>query len=143
MKFIKRSQLTPDFPMSNRFAVLSDDRITTNTRVAMEMPSGGNNDRPGIYINGQVRYSTQLHEFEVYNGDGAGLGWEVMRTVRPAPITLCSLGVGDYAKVQFGPLRYKSGESYDPRFIDRPENVMVYVENVYQLPNSNVDYFNA
>jgi len=139
MKFIKKSPITLDSPMADRFSVLPDDRIVTTTKVSMQMPVGGDTERPGIYSDGQVRYSTTLDDFEVYNGNGQGLGWEVVRTVRPAPITLCPLGVGDYVKVEFGPLLYKTGEPYDPRFIDRPENVMVYVENVWQIPKTNYE----
>ena len=135
MKFIKRLPLDSNNVQSDRFAVLADDRITTNTKVALELPSGLSQERPGAYTNGQIRYNTSLHEFEVYNGTTPGTGWERVRTVRPAPITVQQIGVGDYAITQFGPLRYTTGEPYTN--YQKPENIFVYVENVFQIPNEN------
>jgi hypothetical protein len=48
-----------------------------------------------------VRYNADLTEAEMYNGLGAGLGWEVIRTVRPAPITVQTLGPGNYATFDY------------------------------------------
>ena len=74
-------------------------------------------------------------EFEVYNGSTPGTGWEKIRTVRPAPITVQNLGDGDYAKTVFGPLKYASGENYTN--YTNPQNIFVYIENVFQIPATN------
>lgn len=136
MRFVKRTPITQYDPMSNRFAVLADDRIVTNTKISMEVPKGNQTtERPIVNVSGQVRYNTDIHEFEVYNGTSPGTGWEKVRTVRPAPITFQDLGIGDYAKVLFGPLKWESGEDYTN--YTSPQNIFVYVENVFQLPTLN------
>jgi hypothetical protein len=135
MKFIKRLPLDYKAPMSDRFAVLDNDRIVTNTKVAMEIPRGDNFTRPGIYVNGQLRYNEILGEIEAYNGVGPALGWEVVRTVRPAPITQKTYGPGDYGTFDFGPLRYSDGSLYTN--YTSPQNILVFIENVFQIANTN------
>jgi len=135
MKFIKRLPLDNNNVMSNRWAVLADDRIVTDTDVGLKLPVGDDGTRPKINENGTIRYSTTLNEYEVYNGTSPGKGWEKVRTVRPAPITVQNLGDGDYAKTVFGPLNYSTGESYT-NYSD-PQNIFVFVENVYQIPGLN------
>ena len=135
MKFYKRLPLDSNNVTSNRFAVLKNNRIVTDTKVGMEMPRGADQDRPDININGTVRYNTDSSELEVYNGSSPGTGWENIRTVRPAPITVQNLGDGDYVQTVFGPLKYKSGENYQS--FDTPENIFVLVENVFQIPVVN------
>jgi hypothetical protein len=135
MKYIKKSPIVRNNPMDDRFSVLYDDRIVTNSKVSMEVPSGNNATRPSIYANGQIRWNSDLAEFEVYNGNSPGLGWEVVRTVRPAPITLQNLGIGDYVKTDFGPLQWSTGEDY--KNFTNPQNIFVFIENVFQIPLVN------
>lgn len=133
MKFIKRLPLARTDPMSDKFAVLVDDRIITNTKVSISMPVGSDLDRPSIYLNGQVRFNTSINELETYNN--VHLGWENIRTVRPAPITQQSLGPGDYTETDFGPLRYSTGEYYTN--YTSPQNIFVFIENVFQISTTN------
>jgi hypothetical protein len=135
MKFIKRLPLDNNDPMSDRFAVLADDRIVTNTKVALQLPKGTDLNRPAINVNGQIRYNETINEFEVYNGTSPGTGWEKVRTVRPAPIYVQQLGNGDYTKTDFGPLRWGTGENYTN--FTNPQNIFVYIENVFQIPVVN------
>jgi hypothetical protein len=136
MKFVKRLALNRYDQMSDRFAVLADDRIVTTSKKSLQFPAGDQGaDRPIINVNGYARYNNDLNEFEVYNGGSPGTGWEKIRTVRMAPITVQKLGPGDYVNKVFGPLKYKSGENY--KDYTHPENIFVYVENVFQLPITN------
>jgi len=136
MKFVKRLALNRYDQMSNRFAVLADNRIVTDTKVALQLPSGDQgNDRPIVNVDGYVRYKIDINEAEIYNGTSPGTGWEKIRTVRPAPITVQKLGPGDYVNRVFGPLKYASGANYTD--YTYPQNIFVYVENVFQLPTTN------
>lgn len=125
MKFIKRLALDRKKQSSNRFAVEADDRIETTSKVSLQLPRGAQADRASP-INGQIRYSTTLNEIESYV-DGQ---WEIVRTVRQANITPQNLGVGNYVNTLFGPLSYDVDTA-------KPQNVMVYVDNVYQIPTTN------
>lgn len=135
MKFYKRAALTPKDPQSNKFAVESNGQLVTTTKVSMQMPAGAITDRPNTFVDGQIRYSTTLNEYEVYNSSGDGTGWEIMRTVRPANITVQTVGSGDYVTTTFGPLQYTTVTNYTNYL--KPQNIMVYVENVYQIPYTN------
>ena len=135
MKYVKKASIVRNDPITNRFAILENGRIVTTTKVAMEIPRGDDSTRPGLYVDGMVRYNADLTEAEMYNGQGAGLGWEVVRTVRPAPITVQTLGPGNYATFDFGPLQYSSGEFYTD--FTHPQNIFVFIENVWQIPTTN------
>jgi hypothetical protein len=125
MKFIKRLALDRKNQTSNRFVVQADDQIVTTSKKSIQLPKGLTSDRAGP-INGQIRYSTTFNEIEAYvNGS-----WETVRTVRQGTITPQTLGVGNYVNSLFGPLTYDVNTS-------KPQNVMVYVDNVYQLPTTN------
>jgi hypothetical protein len=129
MRFIKRLVLNKKDPVSNTFAVEADGRIRTTTVRSLQLPSGTTGQRP-TPVDGMIRYNTTLHDSEIYNIDGAGTGWERIKTNRQATITPQNLGVGNYVNTVFGPLAY----DVDPT---KPQNVMVFVDNVYQIPTTN------
>ena len=129
MKFVKRLPLDGNNVTSNRFAVEANDTIVTTSKKSLQLPSGSTADRPSP-VNGQVRYSTTLNDSEIYNIAGSGTGWEKVRTNRQQTITPQNLGVGNYINTLFGPLVYDVSTS-------KPENVFVFVDNVYQIPTTN------
>jgi hypothetical protein len=135
MKFYKRLPLDSKNIQSNTFAVESDGQIVTDTKVSLQVPVGTNGDRPVTFKDGQIRYSSTLNEYEIYNGSGDGQGWEIIRTIRPAKISVNDLGFGDYEKTVFGPLQYSTGELYEN--FQNPQNILVFVENVFQIPGVN------
>lgn len=128
MRFYKR-QTASVKPQDTTFAVEADGRIVTKTKVGMQVPSGPQTDRYTVPKNGTIRYNQDVGvggELEAYiNGQ-----WEVIKTNRQAIVTRQTFDNGDYADTIFGPLAYDIN-------IDRPENVMVYVDNVYQIPGVN------
>ena len=126
MKFVKKLPINRSDPMSNRFSVLADDRIVTSTKVSLSMPVGTNADRPTVYLDGQIRFNSITNDLETYNA--SNLGWELIRTVRPAPITQQTLGPGDYTGTDFGPLRYDSGEYYVD--YNNPQNIFVFIQDI-------------
>lgn len=128
MRFYRR-QTSSVKPQDTSFAVEADGRIVTKTTVGMEMPSGEQTDRYATPKNGTIRYNQTVGlggELEAYiNGQ-----WEIIKTNRQATVTRQTFDNGDYADTIFGPLAYNVD-------ISKPENVMVYVDNVYQLPGVN------
>jgi len=129
MKFYKRTPVDQHNPMSNTWAVNVDGTIVTTSAVSMELPSGVTTQRPSAVVDGQVRYNQTLSEAE---GHINGV-WERFRTVRPAPITVQNLGSGNYLNTFFGPLN----PDWEPSYAKGDANVMVYVDNVYQIPGLN------
>lgn len=135
MKYIKRLALNRKNQQDNRFAVEADDRIVTTSRVSLQLPAGSTSDRP-TGVDGMVRYNSTTHEGEIYNVErytalnGNTSGWEKIKTNRQGTITPQNLGVGNYINTLFGPLAYDISTS-------KPQNVMVFVDNVYQIPGTN------
>lgn len=129
MKFYKRLSLNNSAPIDNRWAVQSDGRIDTNTVASLQVPAGTKEERPDIGVNGMLRYNKDIGaggEFEAYI-DGE---WTLFRNGRQNAITQQTFTNSNYQNTIFGPL------SYDIN-IGNPQNVMVYIDNVYQIPATN------
>lgn len=129
MKFYRRQNTDKLDPMSSRWAIEADGRIVTDSTNSMETPSGTAAQRPVPPVNGTIRYNEDIGtggELELYvNGQ-----WEIVKTNRHATVTQQMFENGDYQDTIFGPLAY----DIDPT---KPENLTVYVENVWQIPNVN------
>jgi len=136
MKYTKRLALNRFNPSSNVFAVEIDGTIVTTSDKALELPNGTTGQRPLTPVNGEIRYNNTLNDGELYNIDGNGTGWERIKTNRQTTITPQSLGSGNYQDTIFGPL------SYDVS-ISKPQNVLVFVDNVYQIPTTNYTLVNG
>lgn len=131
MKFVKRLNLDSQFPKDGTLAVEVDGRIVTDSTASLQVPAGNTSQRVQTYQNGMLRYNTDLNEFEAYvNGT-----WEILRTRRQANISFQNLGTGDYVSTVFGPLSYRQNPN-------KPENILIFVENVYQIPTVNYTLVN-
>jgi len=131
MRFIKRLNLDSQNPMDKSWAIELDGRIVTDTDASIQIPAGDTTKRVEAFQNGQLRYNTDYQEFEGYiNGQ-----WEFLRTRRQGNIQFQTVGTGNYINSIYGPLSYRQNAS-------KPENVFVFVENVYQVPTVNYTLVN-
>ena len=130
MKFYKRLSIDSKDPMNNSLAVEVDGRIVTVTTNSIQIPVGTTAQRPSVLNNGELRYNTSIGssggELEAYVGGK----WEVIKTVRQSDISQQIFYNANYANTIFGPLSYNVS-------ITKPQNVVVYVENVPQIANLN------
>lgn len=160
MKFLKQSQLNYRNLKDQSVAVvldgpLADPRIVLDNTNSLQLPSGTTAERPSgsiIGINGLIRYNESTDEIEVRS---AGV-WKRLAYKEPGNIEVQfgpntggaewvgnSFDGGVTGEIYFGPLYYSdvTGSSLYPAqgFIDdtKPQNIVVYVENVPQLPNEN------
>jgi hypothetical protein len=134
MRYVKR-QTTNSRGVIGRGIYVSavDKEVILDTTNVMLIPKGTTEQRPQFPNNGHLRYNTSAEEFEMYQDNA----WRKLRFKEPnrnPGIVVQTLGVGNAVKTVFGPL-----DSQDP---DYPipaaaQNVLVFVENVYQLPNTN------
>jgi 3D (Asp-Asp-Asp) domain-containing protein len=128
-KFYKRQNMDYTNPRTNKLAVEITGEIVTDTSAGMQTPRGDAASRIENPVNGTIRYNTEIGpggELEAYiNGT-----WEIIKTNRQAIVTQQEFDNGDYQDTIFGPLAYNID-------IDKPQNLVVYVENVYQLPEIN------
>lgn len=113
-----------------------DNQVIVDTTNVMLVAKGTTSQRPTSPTNGHLRYNTTLSELEVYSA-GA---WRSLGYKEPyyAGITVQALGIGDDSTIYFGPL-----DSQDPNenytAPAAAANILVFVENVYQIPYTNYD----
>ena len=135
MKFYKRKAIDSHNPQDDSFAVEADGRLISDSTQSFKLPGGTIAQRPTDTTYGQIRNNTQLFDLETR----VRPVWERIRTVRPARITVQNLGSGNYYSNIFGPLNPSYGTSYLSSAGGGAPNVMVYVDNVYQIPYTNYD----
>lgn len=134
MRYVKR-QTTNSRGIIGRGVYVSavDKEVILDSTNVMLVPKGNTEQRPQFPKNAHLRYNTDAEEFEMYQDDA----WRKLRFKEPnrnPGIVVQTLGLGDAVKTIFGPL-----DSQDPDFPipAAAQNVLVFVENVYQLPNTN------
>lgn len=130
MRYVKRQN-------TNRAAVNGKGVIyDVNGQVVMDstdmmlVPKGTDADATTSYTEGHIRYNTDSNEFECYQNGAL----RKMRFKEPTTITQQNLGNGDATETVFGPLA--SGDSDYP-VPAAAQNVLVLVENVFQLATTN------
>jgi len=142
MRFIKHQNTNLRNVYGKGVKYDTDDQVFMDSNNSVLIPKGTTADRPAnapTVNGGHMRYNTTV------DGDGNEIGYEVyydgawrrLRFAEPSPaagIHMQTLGYGDQIETFFGPL-----DSTDP---DYPvpvaaENILVFVENVYQLPYTN------
>lgn len=132
MKYYKRISADPNKVKSNRLAVEQNELAIIDTNGSLRLPRGDDLQQPADTTTGQIRQNTIIEDFEAL----VRATWERVRMVRPANITVQNLGSGNYASTIFGPLN----PDYQPCYDKGPENIHVYVDNVYQIPGTNYGY---
>jgi hypothetical protein len=134
MRYLRQQILNRRSPSDFRVKVDMTNSIVMDTTNNMLLPKGnGSSDRPVAPVNGMIRYNTTTNQVEAYQATA----WRSVRFKESSGITQQTLGPGDDAERHFGPLNpappslVESGASYGP------QNILVFVENVPQIPNTN------
>jgi len=135
MKYIKRQTTnTRSLGIGRGVHVTTVDKeVILDSENVVLVPKGPTSSRPQFPKNGHMRYNTDDDRFEVYEKGQ----WDGVRNTAPsgnAPITVQTLGNGDAFETVFGPL--DSGDPFYPIPV-AAQNVLVFVENVFQLPTTN------
>jgi hypothetical protein len=133
MRLIKRQSTNLRSPAGKGIIYDVNGQVILDSNNVMLVPKGGTYERPFYPKNGHMRYNTTTEQFEAYQ-NGA---WRELRFKEPNQdpgIVVQSLGLGDAVETDFGPLN--SGDPDYP-IPAAAQNVLVFVENVYQLPNTN------
>lgn len=140
MKFLKTKNISK-FSVSDRTLLVNPyGRITTNSHNSLQIPVGNDAQRPQTSLahEGQMRMNTQVlgagyGEFEVYQA-GA---WRNVKFKVPSQVTYSTLGSGDTIETVFGPLSPTPPSTIENGAPWTGAQLMVYVENVFQLFGSN------
>lgn len=112
-----------------------NDQVIMDSKKGVRLPKGPQSERPFYPENGYLRYNTTDNQLEAYQ-NGA---WREVRFKEPNQdpgITQQNLGLGDEVETDFGPLN--SGDADYP-IPAAPQNILVFVENVFQIAITNYD----
>lgn len=133
MRFLRNLNLNPKAPHDKRLNITKSDEVQFNTTRSLLLPSGPDADRAASPVAGMMRLNTTSGQVEVYQSSA----WRSLRFKEQSQITLQNLGNGDGISTLYGPLNpappavMQSGSTWSGA------NLMVYVENVFQIFNSN------
>lgn len=147
MKFLKQKSLSKFSLTDQTFFTNHYGRAVMNLTGGLRLPSGDTSQRPdptngrwpGVpatqlddeYADGTIRYNTETNSIEALM---AGR-WEIIRSTAASTITKQQLGPGDYTETVFGPLL--SDERYLNAYSASDHNIIVLVENVFQISDEN------
>lgn len=137
MKFLK-TQNTSRFGLKdNAFKVNPYGRYTMDGVGGLRLPKGTTAQQPNLSgvempngANGMLRYNTTTDELECYI---AGF-WETVKgSATNSIIQQSTLGPGNFIETKFGPLV----PAYAPDYTANANNIIVLVENVWQIAGTN------
>ena len=136
MKFLKTQNISRFGLKDNVFKANPYGRYTMDGIGGIRLPKGTTAQRPNLSsvempngANGMLRYNTTLNELECYIS-GA---WETVKGSATNSITKQTIGPGDLVETKFGPLN----TAYAPDYTANPDNIIVLVENIWQISVTN------
>lgn len=143
MRYLKKQVLNRRAPYDQRLQVDVNNTVILSTPSGLQLPSGLTNQRPIISnrygnstvsdLNGMIRHNSSTGELEGYQSGE----WRAFRFKEATQITTQSLGVGDFVETLFGPLNPAPPISVQSGTTWNGGNVLVIVENVIQIFNTN------
>lgn len=141
MKYLKTKALSK-WSTSDRTLIVypngvgPGNRVVLNAKGGLMLPKGTTPERPQLTsvrqptdANGTIRYNTTLNTIEAYVG-GA---WVTVASSLASAITKQTIGPGDGVERKFGPLN----TTYASAYAASPDNIIVLVENVFQISGTN------
>jgi hypothetical protein len=131
MRYIRRQSTNARGLVGKGVNYTVDDEVRLDSAKAVLVPKGSTAERPTYPTNVHLRYNTDTNAFEQYEADS----WRGTRYAEPVRvgIKVQTLGLGDASEQFFGVL--DSGDINFPIPV-APQNVLVFVENVFQLPSN-------
>lgn len=138
MRYLKKQVLNDTAPTDDRIAVDITNGVVMDTTNNLLLPKGLTVDRPVTPTLGMIRYNTTNNDVEVFQGTSDGTGvWRALRYKEATQITQQTLGPGDEIETAFGPLDPVPPAIVETGAIWSGANLIVLVENVMQIFNSN------
>jgi len=133
MRFLRNINLNPKAPHDQRLVITKADEVQFNTPGSLKLPSGSTAQRAASPTNGMMRLNTDTSQVEVYQSSS----WRSLRYKESGAIALQSLGNGDGISTLYGPLSPAPPSISQSGYTWTGANLMVYVENVFQIYNTN------
>jgi hypothetical protein len=133
MRFLRNINLNPKAPHDQRLVITKADEVQFNTPGSLKLPSGTTAQRAASPTNGMMRLNTDTSQVEVYQSSS----WRSLRYKESGAVALQSLGNGDGVSTLYGPLSPTPPAVVQSGYTWTGANLMVYVENVFQIYNTN------
>jgi len=133
MRFLRNINLNPKAPHDQRLVITKADEVQFNTQYSLKLPSGPSANRASNATAGMMRLNTDTNQVEVYQSSS----WRSLRYKESGAIALQNLGTGDGISTLYGPLSPAPPTVSQSGYTWTGANLMVYVENVFQLFNIN------
>ena len=133
MRFLRNLNLNPKAPHDKRLNITKSDEVQFNTTRSLLLPSGPDSDRAVSPVAGMMRLNTTSGQVEVYQNNV----WRSLRFKEASQITIQNLGNGDGLSTLYGPLNPAPPAIVQSGTTWTGANLMVYVENVFQIFNTN------
>lgn len=130
MRLIKRQTTNARSITGKGYKYNPKNDIASVDANALRIPVGTSATRPTVPVNGYMRYNTDVNSFEFYQANT----WQVVRYKEPGLITQQNLGPGNGTFLFFGPL---DSNDLDFPVPNAAQNILVFVENVFQIANTN------
>lgn len=133
MRYIKRQSTNLRSLVGKGIHYDTTDQVVIESNNSVRLPKGTTSDRPFYPTEGHIRYNTTTNELEAFQDDA----WRTIRFKEPnrnPGIHMQQFSGADGVETVFGAL-----DSGDP---DYPipyneKHILVFVENVYQIPDTN------
>jgi len=138
MRYLKIQTLNRRMLYDNRVALDAANNFTVAASTVMTLPKS--NSAISSPVTGMMRYNTTSNDVEVYQGSSGT--WRAIRYKESTQITQQNLGAGDGATVYFGPLNPAPPSVVQTGSTWGGQNLLVIVENVLQLFNTNYTVVN-
>jgi hypothetical protein len=133
MKFLKQKNISRWSVSDNTLFANQYGRAVIDLSGGLRLPKGGTGQRPNVTgvrtpdgANGFIRYNTDTDSIEAFIQGN----WQVVTAPATVSIFKQTLGPGDYTTTIFGPLLQVPAA---------PDNILVFVENVFQISTTNFD----
>lgn len=137
MRYLRRQVLNRRSPSDARLAVDITNGVVMSTTNNLLMPKGTEAQRPVTPVVGMIRYNSETDDVEVFSGTAPNDAWRSLRYKESTGIVQQSLGYGDAVTTVFGPLNPAPPALVENGEVWSGANLIVVVENVIQLHNTN------
>jgi len=133
MRFLKASTLSRKNVKNNDVSVDINGQVVLGTTDMLLIPKGTTAERVTSPVAGHMRFNTTDGEFEVYQSGS----WRNLRFKEASGITQQTIGTGDDVETKFGPLVPAPPTVVESGATWGGQNLIVLVENVFQIHNTN------
>lgn len=139
MRFLKTLTLNRRAIYDSRVALDTNNNFTVANSTVMTLPKSSSS-LSTTQAEGMIRYNTDTHDVEVYQGTGGSATWRALRFREPGAITQQAAGTGDGVNTVF-PLSPQpvatAANGLTWNLAQQAKQILVIVGNVIQVSGTN------